>query len=153
MVVSSWLALVSIHSSREPPCLLGLVSNLQDYQKRLSPEILSIKNCIERLYANSIIGYSDLRELSDRASKRRMKIYKECLAISHEELSDPALEMQLSFPFVSNTLPKRFKFESKCGEHNWLYQGHEKFAELLHKLQEVRESVQNSGFWLYGTRG
>jgi len=31
--------------------------------------------------------------------------------------------------------------------------GGEKFAEILNKLKEVRESRQKSGFWLYGIRG
>ncbi|KAG0128867.1 hypothetical protein HOY82DRAFT_611580 [Tuber indicum] len=96
---------------------------------------------------------SDLQELSNRTSWRRIQVFQKCLQLGPEELSDPALETQLPFPFVFDTLPKRFKFGSEGDEHNWVYMGREKFAELLYKLKEVRESNQNSGFWLYGTRG
>ncbi|KAG0127522.1 hypothetical protein HOY82DRAFT_625038 [Tuber indicum] len=95
----------------------------------------------------------DLWELSNRASQRRIQIYHKCRSLSSEELSDPAFMTKLPFPFVFRTLPKRFKFEAEQGEYNWVYMGCEKFAELLHRLEEVRESPQNSGFWLYGTRG
>ncbi|PWW76378.1 hypothetical protein C7212DRAFT_343574 [Tuber magnatum] len=73
--------------------------------------------------------------------------------LGRNKLSDPAFETQLPFPFVLDTLPKRFNFGSNDGAQNWVYMGREKFAELLNKLKEVRESFQNSGFWLYGTRG
>jgi len=41
-----------------------------------------------------------------------MQIYQEYLPISLEQLSNPAFETKLPFPFVFDTLPKRFKFES-----------------------------------------
>lgn len=116
-------------------------------------EILSTGTSIEGYYANYITGKRYLEELSKRASQQRKRIYQECLSIRAEELSDPGFEMNLPFPFVYNTLPVRFKLELKDGEHNWGYMGREKFAELLNKFTEVRQSPQNSGFWLYGTRG
>ncbi|PUU79217.1 hypothetical protein B9Z19DRAFT_1125584 [Tuber borchii] len=94
-----------------------------------------------------------VRELSSLTSQRRSQIYHECLPLSKEMLSDPAFMTKLPFPFVFNTLPNRFKFESKNNEHNWIYTGREKFAELLDKFQEICKSPHNSGFWLHGTRG
>lgn len=103
--------------------------------------------------ANKITVNRNLQELSNRATQRRKKIYEECGVISSEELSDPAFEKKLPFPFVFHTLPRRFKFSSNDGDEYWMYSGREIFAELLHNLREVRESYQKSGFWLYGTRG
>ncbi|RPA91942.1 hypothetical protein L873DRAFT_257780 [Choiromyces venosus 120613-1] len=177
MEVSSWLALVMRHSLEERPYLLGPVLNLQNCQARLLAARVSTTACIYRHHANSITGDSEqaglvgpsdttfkklpleseidtkLEELSNRASTQRKHIQQECLVLSLRELSDPAFETKLPFPFVGNILPKRFKIDSKDGEYNWVYTGREKFVELLNKLKEVQESPQNSGFWLYGTRG
>ncbi|KAG0632870.1 hypothetical protein HOY80DRAFT_1110745 [Tuber brumale] len=62
--------------------------------------------------------------------------------LEEPELSDPAFKTKLPFPI-----------DSKDGEHNWVYIGPEKFVELLNKLKQVQGRPQNSGFWLYGTRG
>jgi len=104
-------------------------------------------------HANRIIEDKNLPDLSIRATKRRKKIYEQCRLISPVELSDPAFETNLPFPFVFHTLPNCFKFSLYDGNEYWVYSGREKFAPLLQKLKEVRESCQNSGFWLYGTWG
>jgi hypothetical protein len=47
-------------------------------------------------------------------------------------------------------VPARFKLDS---EKNWFYTGRKKFAEILDKLRDVRESPDRSALWIYGTKG
>ena len=66
-----------------------------------------------------------------------------------DQLSHPAFECKLPFPFVGSKAPVRFTLV----EGNWQYVGRTKFKELLQELKKVQESDNYSTVWLYGTQG
>jgi hypothetical protein len=68
------------------------------------------------------------------------------------QLSSPAFNTELSFPFVGSTVPKRFKEGSK-GEDKWFYSGREDFVDLVDKFQKLRNNRNSNTLWVYGTKG
>jgi hypothetical protein len=68
------------------------------------------------------------------------------------KLSDPSTLTSLPFPFVGESIPKRFKTALRP-DRTWLYAGREKFARLVSDVQEVRQSTKDRNLWVYGTKG
>jgi len=68
-----------------------------------------------------------------------------------DDLSNPALNHTLDFPFVG-AMPKRFK-EPGMAKGKWSYMGRRMFTDLLNEVKEVRESLVYRRTWLYGTQG
>jgi hypothetical protein len=66
-----------------------------------------------------------------------------------DQLSDPAFERILPFPFVGFKAPTRLKLI----EGNWQYAGRTKFKELLQEFRKVQRSENYTTLWLYGTQG
>jgi hypothetical protein len=105
-----------------------------------------------------------LRELAKCARKRRDDIRKEIevlgllpdnadqLPNAVVQLSNPAFDTKLPFPFVGPVVPTRFHTDPgpRC---NWLYTGREMFVELLNRFEHVREAHNRSALWVYGTKG
>jgi hypothetical protein len=66
------------------------------------------------------------------------------------QLSNPKIEHEIPFPFISVGTPNRFTLDEK---HRWRYTGREKFAELLSELRLVQKETKYKRLWVYGTRG
>jgi len=92
-----------------------------------------------------------LLERAERAIKRRARILKEIKPISQlpdaaelsyvkllcaaAQLSNPAIQIKFPFPFVGDSIPKRFNYD---GDHGyWDYVGREKFAELVDATERL----------------
>jgi hypothetical protein len=69
------------------------------------------------------------------------------------QLSNPAFQTKLPFPFVGAAIPGRFKPNTKNGHDEWFYTGRERFTELLERLQDMLRRSDLGAFWVYGTRG
>ena len=69
------------------------------------------------------------------------------------QLSNPAFHIKLPFPFVGYAVPERFQVNSKDHESKWYYMGREKFAELRHTFESVRDDRRRIDLIVYGTRG
>jgi hypothetical protein len=109
-----------------------------------------------------------LSELATRANKQRKCIKEIITSINSssnqhsnsvdpfpgavDQLSDPAFEHILAFPFVGFEAPIRFDVSNKA-EENWVYAGREMFKNLLEELKEVRDNNVYTSVWLYGTPG
>jgi hypothetical protein len=105
-----------------------------------------------------------LRKLAERACERRDHIREKFTTIGQlpddadqlpdavVQLSNPAFHTKLPFPFVGAAVPGRFNIGSDSGA-NWFYTGRKKFVELLDGLRDVRDSLDRSALWVYGTKG
>jgi hypothetical protein len=105
-----------------------------------------------------------LRELAKRARERRGHIREKIRTLgllpdnpdqlpnAVVQLSNPAFQIKLPFPFIDPAVPTRFKSVSNS-EDNWFYMGREKFKELLDGLWRMRGSCNWTSLWIYGTKG
>ena len=92
-----------------------------------------------------------LLDLARYASERRNHISH--TNITCDQLSDPALYIQLPFPFVGLAVPTRFEIDPGDNEDNWFFMGRERFAELLKTLEHVRRRRNLTTLWVYGSKG
>jgi hypothetical protein len=92
------------------------------------------------------------------------------------QLSNPKIVHKLPFPFVGSEVPVRFKLGNEAeldseaemdseaeldneakvdneAEVCWPYVGRNKFEPLVRALKKVRDSLQLTTVWLYGTQG
>jgi len=65
------------------------------------------------------------------------------------QLSNPAIQHKLPFPFCHPTTPLRLKVT----KGDWQYVGREKFCELLRELEITRRESYYHELWVYGTWG
>jgi hypothetical protein len=69
------------------------------------------------------------------------------------QLSNPAFDTKLPFPFVGGKVPRRFKVNRIDDERKWFYMGRERFAELRDKFEQVLDDEDCTDLTIYGTRG
>ena len=67
------------------------------------------------------------------------------------QLSNPAVQIKLPFPFVGGTMPERFHRDPK--DDKWFYVGREEFVKLVNKFRHVQENHSTDTLMLYGTKG
>jgi len=69
------------------------------------------------------------------------------------QLSNPAYETKLPFPFVGDTNANRFEVDKESDEKYWRYMGREKFANLIDEFENIRRDPGYTVLHVYGTRG
>ena len=69
------------------------------------------------------------------------------------QLSNPAFEFRLPFPFVGSAVPKRFEDANSTNNDSWLYMGREKFADLIDEFRRIRCDPHWTALYVYGTKG
>jgi hypothetical protein len=94
-------------------------------------------------------------ERVERTGKRRTSISQLPDAVplpdAAVQLSSPASQTELPFPFVGRNLPERFNCD---GDHRyWNYMGREKFTELLDAVNKLETMDRLHGYLFYGTIG
>ena len=67
------------------------------------------------------------------------------------QLSDPAVQIKLKFPFIGDTMPKRFHKDPK--DDKWFYVEREVFVKLVNKFQHVQENRSTNTLLVYGAKG
>lgn len=86
-----------------------------------------------------------------------VQLHNAAVPLSHAEtfyaavqLSRPAVQIKLPFPFVRDSIPERFNYS---GDHDhWNYMGREIFTELLDAINKLQTTGWR-GYLFYGTIG
>ena len=118
----------------------------------LSPRI-SAK--LQRLAESSYLRRSHILEKlasNCKLSCATVPFPENSLSTLADQLSNPAIQTELPFPFAWDILPERFECTGE--DQNWVFMGREKFPTLLDAVKTLQGPTKHwHGYHLYGTIG